>query len=75
MSSTDPIANLAREIAANYRRDIPALDIERARDRAASSIHAARLSPTDGTRLAQLVSRETGDVAIVSGKYPRRATI
>ena len=71
MNSTDPMAHLAREIATNYRRDIPALDLERARDRAASSIHATRLSPADGTRLAQLVSRETGDLAIISGKYPR----
>lgn len=71
MSTTDSVASLAREIAANYRRDIPALDLERARDRAASSIHAARLSPADGTRLARLVARETADVAIISGKYPR----
>jgi hypothetical protein len=71
MSPTDAIADLAREIAANYHRDVPALDL--ARDRAASSIHAARLSPADGTHLAQLVSRETADVAIISGKYPRSA--
>ena len=71
MSQTDSIADLARKIAANYRRDIPVLDLERARDRAASSIHAARLAPADGTRLAQLVSHETADVAIISGKYPR----
>lgn len=71
VNRTDSVADLARSIAAAYRRDIPVHALERARDRAAASIHAARLSPADGTRLAQLVSRETADVAVISGKYPR----